>query len=362
MAIISDPSKFYQAALYTGNDGTQVITNNGNSDLQPDLVIMKTRNAGDLYRLYDSVRGANNGLVPNATDLEQTVANDGLTAFGSDGFTVVAGTDFGGGDYNQGSTNYIAYQWKTGTAFSNDASATGVGTIDSAGSVNTEAGIAIITHTGNGTANQTIAHGLGIKPDIIISKTRDTTAQLWSVYHSSLGATKHGGLDRDNAFDTGTQYYADTEPTSAVFSVGTEAATNNSSTNLIHYLYANTANNSFFSSGTYTGNGDVVGPYVYTGHQPAWIMLKWADGAEGWSIYDTTRNPINGPNDAFFVIDTVNAENVNTDDIDVFSNGFRTNRAHNRANADGEPYVWWSFAKHPKVTEVSNGSIPGTGF
>ena len=362
MAIIDDPSAFYQAALYTGNDGTQAIVNDGNSDLQPDLVIMKTRNAGDLFRLYDSVRGANNGLVPNATDLEQTVANDGLTVFGSDGFTVVAGTNFGGGDYNQGSTNYIGYQWKAGTAFSNDASSTSVGTIDSAGSVSTEAGIAIITHTGNGTANQSIAHGLGVKPDIIISKTRDTTAQGWSVFHSSLGATKHGLIDRTGAFDTGTQYYADTGPTSAVFSVGTESATNHNGAAMVHYLFANTANNSFFSSGIYVGNGNVDGPFVYTGHQPAWILLKWEGGDEGWSIYDTTRNPINGPNDAFLTIDSVSSENVNTDDLDVFSNGFKTNRAHNRANTNGSKYTWWSFAKHPKVTSQSNGSIPGTAF
>jgi len=362
MAIIDDPSAFYQAALYTGNGGTQAIVNDGNSDLQPDLVIMKTRNAGDLFRLYDSVRGANNGLVPNATDLEQTVANDGLTVFGSDGFTVVAGTNFGGGDYNQGSTNYIGYQWKAGTAFSNDASSTSVGTIDSAGSVSTEAGIAIITHTGNGTANQSIAHGLGVKPDIIISKTRDTTAQGWSVFHSSLGATKHGLIDRTGAFDTGTQYYADTGPTSAVFSVGTESATNHNGAAMVHYLFANTANNSFFSSGIYVGNGNVDGPFVYTGHQPAWILLKWEGGDEGWSIYDTTRNPINGPNDAFLTIDSVSSENVNTDDLDVFSNGFKTNRAHNRANTNGSKYTWWSFAKHPKVTSQSNGSIPGTAF
>jgi len=362
MAIIDDPSAFYQAALYTGNDGTQAIVNGGNSDLQPDLVIMKTRNAGDLYRLYDSVRGANIGLVPNATDLEQNIANDGLTVFGSDGFTVVDGSNFGGGNYNQGSTNYVAWQWKTGTSFSNDQSSTSVGTIDSAGSVNTEAGIAVITHTGNGTANQTIAHGLGVKPDIIISKTRNASAQAWSVYHSGLGATKHGLLDRDNAVDTGTQYYADTEPTSAVFSVGTEAATNRNATNLVHYLFANTANNSFFSSGVYVGNGNVDGTFVYTGHQPAWILLKWADGAENWSIYDTTRNPINGPNDSVLVIDAVNSENVGGDDLDVFSNGFKFNRTPNRTNKHGEPYVWWSFAKHPKVTSKDNGSIPGTAF
>ena len=362
MAIIDDPSKFYQAALYTGNDGTQAITNGGNSDLQPDLVIMKTRNAGDLFRLYDSVRGANIGLVPNATDLEQNIANDGLTVFGSDGFTVVAGTNFGGGDYNQGSTNYVAWQWKCDTAFSNDASSTGVGTIDSVGKVNTEAGIAIITTTGNGEAGQSIAHGLGVKPDLIISKTRNASAQAWSVYHSNLGATKHKRLDTNAGQDTGTQYWADTEPTSTVFSVGTEGSTNRDATNFVHYLFANTANSSFFSTGIFEGNGNVDGTFVYTGHQPAWIMIKWADDAEGWSIYDTTRNPINGPNDGFFVLDAVNAENTNTEDLDVLSNGFKIRRAPNRINKNNENYLWWSFAKHPKVTSKDNGSIPGTAF
>ena len=54
-----------------------------------------------------------------------TTFSDGLSSFDSDGFSI--------GDWNninQSTINYVGWNWKMGTAFSNDASATSVGTID----------------------------------------------------------------------------------------------------------------------------------------------------------------------------------------------------------------------------------------
>ena len=355
MAIIDDPSAFYQAALYTGNDGTQAIVNGGNSDLQPDLVIMKTRNAGDLYRLYDSVRGANIGLVPNATDLEQNIANDGLTVFGSDGFTVVDGSNFGGGNYNQGSTNYVAWQWKAGTSFSNDQSSTSVGTIDSAGSVNTDAGFSIITFTGTGSAGS-VAHGLGVIPKLFVVKSR-SNANGWIVYHGSLGAGKAISWNlTDAAFATGSRWNS-TEPTSAVFTLGSAADVNRSSGTHVCYAFAEKQGYSHF--GSYTGNANADGPFIYTGFKPAFFIYKSSTTAgEEWKILDSKRDPINRGSQRNLNVHTNTSESDDANSIGEFvSNGVKIRSAHNNINKSGDKFIYLAFAENPLVT--SKG-IPAT--
>ena len=73
------------------------------------------------------------------------------------------GTNTGANHANQ---TYAAWNWKAGTSFSNDASSTSVGSIDSAGSVSTTAGFSIISYTVTGSA-ATVAHVLGVAPKMI---------------------------------------------------------------------------------------------------------------------------------------------------------------------------------------------------
>jgi len=332
MAIIDDPSVYWQIKQWTGNDGTSALTFDGNADLQADLFWLKTRNAGDLWRCYDSVRGVNIGLVPNATDAEQNVANDGITAIGSDGFTMVSGTTFGGGDYNQSSTNYIAYAWKELAGFMD-----------------------IVSYTGDAAEGRNISHSLNAVPKMMIVKNRDAAVK-WVVYHcenTSAPETDHLVLDSGVATADDDSTWDDTAPTSSVFRVKSSSSVNGDNVKYIAYLFGNT---SISRMGSYVGNGG-TNNFVYTGFKPNWIMLKWTNGVEGWSVYDTSRNPINGPNDSWFVVDDVSQENSNTDDLDMLSNGFRLNRSHNRANANNEPYIYAAFAENPLVT---SGGVPAT--
>jgi hypothetical protein len=329
MAIIDDPSVYWQMKQWTGNDGTSALTFDGNADLQADLFWLKTRNAGDLWRVYDSVRGVNNGLVLNATDAEQTVANDGITAIGSDGFTMVSGTNFGGGDYNQSSTNYIGYAWKELAGFMD-----------------------IVSYTGNG-SNRNIAHNLGAVPKMMIVKRRDNTGG-WIVYHQAVGNTKISELHVNDASQTSSAAWNNTTPTASVFTLGDYTSVNTNNATYIAYLFGDT---SISKIGSYVGTGNADGPFVYTGFKPNWVMLKWTGGAEGWSVYDTSRNPINGPNDSWFIADHVDPENSNTDDLDMLSNGFKLTRAHNRANTNGYPYLFMAFAENPFTTGTG---VPAT--
>ena len=176
---IDDPSAYFQTALYTGNgsDGYS-ITNDGNSDLQPDLLWFKCRNDTQIHQVFDSNRGIANSLRTNGTDAEDTDSpNDRLTAINSDGFTL--GDD---GNPNTNTNTYVCWQWKAngGTTSSNTS-----GSITSTVQANTTSGFSIITYTGNATDDATFGHGLGAVPHFIIIKRRNST-NAWTVYHQSL--------------------------------------------------------------------------------------------------------------------------------------------------------------------------------
>ena len=130
--------------LYTANNAsTRDFTGIG---FAPDFLWFKDRTTAFSHALYDVVRGVNKGLQSNSTGAENSYTL--MTAFGDDGFST--GTDGTAGNILNYSTDpYVAWAWLAGTAFSNDASATGVGTIDSSGQVNTKAGFSIVSYSGS---------------------------------------------------------------------------------------------------------------------------------------------------------------------------------------------------------------------
>jgi hypothetical protein len=336
---IDKSDEYFNTKLYTGNGGTQSITG---LDFQPDWVWLKDRDNANSHKLYDGVRGTTKFLSSEDTTLEGTQAN-GLTSFDSDGFTLgsYAGTNGSGGGSGP---SFVSWNWLASNTTASNTS----GSITSTVSASTTSGFSIVGYTGTG-ANATVGHGLGVKPDMIINKTRDSTAQMWSVYHSSRGATKHLGLDRTNAEDTGSAYYQDTEPTSSVFSVGSEAATNYSSAALIAYCFAE--KKGFSKFGSYTGNGSADGTFVYTGFKPAFLIVKRYDSTNNWYMYNNKVNPFN-ETDRPLKADTSETEATifGGNELDFLSNGFKLRDTINGANGSGGSYIYMAFAENPFVT------------
>ena len=181
---VDDPAQSFNTVLYTGDivdgDGTyhdQAITGMG---FQPNWLWHKGRSHARQHIWADSVRGTGGsptqmlGLSPQDNGAETNSNTNGwVESLDSDGFTVTSGGDSSSRSNNAGAnTNtYVAWGWKSETSFSNDASSTSVGTIDSSGSINTTAGQSIISWTGTGSA-ATIAHGLSAVPRMIIVKNR----------------------------------------------------------------------------------------------------------------------------------------------------------------------------------------------
>ena len=332
---IIDGNDNFNTVTYTGTGSSNSVTGVG---FQPDWVWGKRRDSTGNHWLNDAVRGATKGLHSDSTNTEYTDATV-MNAFNSDGFTVVSHAIS-----NASSATYVAWNWLASTAFSNDASATSVGTIDSSGQVNATAGFSIVSYTGTGSAG-TIAHGLSAAPEMLIVKNRDT-GRDWMVYHSALGATKRIWLNYTLGEDSGTAASAtwnDTAPTSTVFSVGTNIHANESGDDFICYAFHSVEG--YSKVGSYVGNSNAEGAFVYTGFRPAWIMTKSTSGGTQWMIYDNKRLGFNVDNNGLYADAT--AAEATDNDIDLVSNGFKLRRSSTNFNNSSHTYIYLAFADQP---------------
>lgn len=346
---IDDPSAHFQTALYTGTGSNQSITNDGSSNLQPDWVWVKDRGATNDHKLTDSSRLANSKpsitLESNTNTAEYDDADPMSTdSFDSDGFTI--GTN---GNYNTDGNTYVAWQWKAngGTTTTNDASSTGVGSIDSVYQANTTAGFSIVTWTGTGSA-ATIAHGLGATPQVLIIKSRDN-AHDWFVGHNSMHSTpweKYQTL-HSNGQIADDVIWNDTAPTSTVFSVGSYDSTNGNGVKFVGYCFRDIQGYSKF--GSYTGNGNADGPFVYTGFKPAFLIYKRTASSGGdWVMIDNKTDTVNPCDEELYA--NLNNATGDVDLLDFTSNGFKLRRTHASQNANDELYIYLAFAENPFVS------------
>ena len=359
---IDDPTAYFQTKTYTGSAGVQSITFDGNSNLQPDWIWIKERGAAGGHVVTDTVRGISASsapfLQPSAAGAEQgdngTVANRTLTSSNTNGFTL--GQDAYYTNFNNNNDTYVSWNWKAGTSFTNDASGTGIGTIDSAGSFNNDAGFSIVSYTGTG-SNGTIKHGLSSIPKMIITKKR-SASQGWHVQHASLGATKELYLNTTDAAATGSTPWNNTTPTASVFSVGTSGGTNGSSATYIAYCFAEKQGYSKFSS--YVGNGSDKpnGVFIYLGFKPAFILIKATDN-NSWVVVDNKRPTVQNPVDSSLAANSTAAETTGDSNttFDFLSNGFRTNGNSGNNNSSGQKYIYMAFAEQPFV---SSSGVPAT--
>ena len=343
---IDNPTAFFQTVTYTGNGATgRSITLPSDTNMQPDWVWLKSRGEAEHHQLTDSVRGVNKQLYSHLAYGEAT-ETDRITAFNSDGFTIEDDIVV-----NKNTIEFVAWCWKAGTAFTNDASATGIGSIDSAGSVNTDAGFSIISYTGTG-SNGTVAHGLGVVPSMIIIKNREIS-QNWLVYHQALENTSALKLNSTKEKETTVYYWNNTSPTSSTFSLGAGSEANTSADGNIAYCFAEKKGYSKF--GTYTGNGNADGAFVHTGFKPAFFMTKRTTGdGYDWLMYDNKRQVSFNVIDDFLkpnLIDIETTGNANQS-LDFLSNGVKHRGNGASSNGSGQTYIYMAFAEHPFVSST----------
>jgi len=343
---IDDPTLYFSSTIWTGNatdDRAIVIDGTG---MQPDFIWIKSRNDGDNHRLVNSVSGATKHIESDNTSAEQTSGN--VKTFTSAGVTLSTN-----GAVNENNELYVSWAWKAGTSFTNDASSTSVGSIDSTGSVNTDAGFSIIKWTGND-ANATVAHGLGAVPGMFIVKNLSNATTGWYVYHQSLGNTKHILLDTAAALVDDINWN-DTSPTSTVINLGGQTGSNGPSNSMLVYCFAEKQGYSKF--GSYTGNGNADGTFVYTGFKPAMVICKKSNASgTNWGIIDNKRAKSFNQISAMLNPNSTGSEGANNN-CDFVSNGFKWRTNDGNSNASGDSYIYMAFAEQPFVTSTG---VPAT--
>ena len=339
---IDDPAQYFNTVIYTGDGGSNRSVT---VDFQPDWVWIKERNGTNDQTIFDSVRGATKRLRANATEAEDTQANQ-LKSFDSDGFTLGSLSAV-----NSNGQNYVSWNWLAGGSASSNSD----GSITSSVSASTTSGFSIVSWTGTGSTG-TLGHGLGVTPQMIIVKKRDTSGTDWITFGSVLGGTVGSEfikLNFVNAKTTGlnTSWFNQTAPTSSVFTVGTQSDLNGSSATYIAYCFVE--KKGYSKIGSFTGNGDNDGPFVYTGFRPAWIISKRTDNSSGgeWNILDNKRDTFNV---ADAKLEANNSDAEESDEMyDILSNGFKITKGDGNINASGGTYIFMAFAESPFVN--SNG-------
>jgi len=379
---IDRPLDNFVVTTWSGNnvDGRTI----SNGEFKPDFLWMFHRNiAGSCPGVvYNSTIGAGTDSTAyggnstgkyNAvfTSLDYGLTGGDFYRYGylsgltSTGFTCAAGNDPSGYQnyrHNQTGYNYVAWQWKAngGTTSSNTN-----GGITTTVQANTAAGFSIVSYTGDGATSQTVGHGLGAVPKMIISKDMGATSNVptWRVYHEAIGATKYLTL---NAADAAATFddWGNTTPTSTVYTIGGSGGyrpTNTNNAKYIAYVFSDVQGYSKF--GSYIGNGQSLnGPFVYTGFKPAWVMIKNTQtSGRNWYIYDIKRRTFNA-NGTIISANTNSAE-ATDQAIDILSNGFKVKPGAlgsfgtSTINHSGQKMIYMAFAENPFTTSTG---IPTT--
>ena len=333
---INKSSDYFNTKLYTGTGSSNAITGVG---FQPDLLWIKSRSNTYSHSWTDAVRGKDNKIASNNANAQYTDSGQ-LASFDSDGFTL--NTDAG---VNNNNSTFTSWNWKAGTTSGISAGSQTI--TPSAYSINTTAGFGIYkwSRTGASTTDY-FSHGLGATPTIAIQKRTDG-AQDWYVNYTFVdGSNDNLHLNKTDAKEddsttvpTSTNYYPKSPETG----------------DYITYLF--TPKVGFSKFGSYTGNGNTDGVFIYTGFKPAWFLVKKSSASgEDWAIYDNKRNTFNEVDEALFPSATTAETNVG-DGVDFCSNGVKIRDSGGELNTSGATYIFMAFAESPIVS--SNG-VPAT--
>jgi hypothetical protein len=340
---IKDPSAHFQIKTGVGASSPQSHTFDGNSDLQPDLLWWKRRDASGGHTLHDSTRGRTKFLYASADTNEQTDGNL-ISSFDTNGWST------GSSWFDLGSQTWVTWAWKAngGTTSSNTD-----GNITSTVQSNQDAGFSIVTYTGNGSNNQTIGHGLGVQPSWWVVKNRSGGSTNWLFGASSIlgGTSNYLKLNDTSANTEYNNIWGDSPTSSTLFRVSNLSHLNTNGSNYVAYLFADKQGYSKF--GSYVGNGNTNGPFIYTGFKPAVIIHKSITTVKNWGIITggTFKNEI----DARLNPNLLAAEGTGTM-VDFLSNGFKWRTTNGTANTNGTTYIYMAWAENPFVA----GGVPTT--
>ena len=332
---IKQSNKYFDIVLYTCNGATTARAITG-FNFAPDFVWLKNRETNYHHQIHDTVRGTSGGvLYTNNTDAED--ATYSLASFNNDGFSISKDNNQPG--QNNPGDGHVSWCWHIGgsTVSNND------GSVTSQVKANTTAGFSIVSYTGTG-SNISVGHGLGIKPDIVIVKSRDDTNN-WLVHSTLYDGTFDQLFLNTAAVKTNVTSY--NVQTSSVFNRPAAQDLNNEE--MIAYCFHSVEGFSQF--GSFTGNAQPNGGFVYLGFRPALVIIKKFTPSGQWVMLDDTRNAHNGTNSYLFAnennVEASETSGSNMNEIDILANGFKLRNGNAKTNAGGKVMLYMAWARSP---------------
>jgi hypothetical protein len=308
---LAKPTSASDVFAIDGETDTSPTPPSYNSGFPVDLFLGRRNVSGaDSWYVFDRHRGNTQGLITNTTDAEQNLGGSVYELDRNDGVGSYTGTIY---------PNAYAWMWKRAPGFFD-----------------------VVAYTGTGSA-RTISHNLGAVPEMMWIKGRNQTAS-WIVGGSAIGngTTNFLILNSTSAMSANTSYFNNTAQTSSVLNIGASAATNNSGSNYIAYLFATLAGVS--KVGSYTGDG-TTGRVIDCGFSSGarFVMVRTYTQADNWWIFDTERGIVAG-NDPRLYLNTTDAEATTADLVDPHSSGFIVNSVNGEMNFSGRGYIFYAIA------------------
>jgi hypothetical protein len=290
----------------------------------------------------------------HSSDIAQQAATaDGLQKFLQKGFEIEDNDAI-----NTVGESYVAWTWHVNggtTSANSDGSGASIASTIQA---NQDAGISIVTYDGTGSSG-TVAHGLSQAPDVMffknITSTGSTGANIdWICYHHKIPTPETGYIypSRNyakNQFGT-EDYFGNTNPTNKVFSLGTDVHTNaGGGAQYLAYCWHEV--DGYSMMGEYEGNGNVNGPFVYTGFLPQYLWIKNIDNSTDWYVYNFASDfsSKNEYDKHFFWSNSTQTQQTGSEEVDLLSNGFKLRGNNAGTNQDGYTFVYMAFAEFPFV-------------
>ena len=319
----------FSTFLYTGNGGTQTITNGIDLDGEGGLVWIKPRDIGTSHTLVDTERGSSNVIYSNLDVAQENKAV--VTGFNSDGFGVSSNVSGYHLLTNYSDSDYVSWTFRKAPGFFD-----------------------VVTYTGNGTAGRTVSHSLGSVPGAIWVKCT-SHGDSWGCYHRSTGNTKSTALNQNSTPSTGGTPWNNTDPTSTEFTVGSDNQFNGSGRSYVAYIFAHddqsfgtNSDEAIIKCDSYTGTGS-ESTEIDLGFQPQWLLIKnISTSSTDWMLVDMMRGLPVGQDSAIVKPNRNYTESSNRRVAHLTPTGFKLGQPTTDVNGNGNDFIYIAIRRPHK--------------
>ena len=283
--------------------GTQTFTTGFPADFIMNPARITSGTATDNFPVVSRLQGGTEALAVYMSTRDDTAEQAGS----SFGWALDHNNKYIMKDMWNSSTAHVGYAWRRAPSFMD-----------------------VVVYEGTGSA-RTINHNLGVAPEMIWCKSRETvsSSNSWWVYHKNLPSPNDDAFTVNSLGDistgNGTLLWNSTAPTSTVFSLGTYNGLNQSGKDYVAYLWATLAGISKVGSFSHT-NGSSTDVDCGFSSGSSFVMVRRIDSGISndalFYVWDSARGIVSG-NDPYLTMNSNGLEVTGTDLIDPLNSGFQ---------------------------------------